>query len=237
MKHLCSTLSFLFLLTPFIAAAEESAFLRTISVSGAGTVSTKPDLATILSGVVTTAPTAGDALKANSTAMESIMATIKNHGIADKDIQTSNFNVYPQYERDQRGAMDTNKIVGYQVSNNLSIRVRDLEQLGALLDALVQSGSNEVSGIQFSIDEPEGLLDQARRSAIRNARERAELYAEAAGVKVGKVLSISEQAVDIPRPQHMERMAFAMAADSSVPVAVGEQELRATINVLFELAE
>ena len=234
MKILATT--FCLLLFPFIVTAQETTFPRTISVSGQGSISAKPDLATINTGIVTTATTAGAALKANSSAMESIIATIKDRGIAKKDLQTSNFSINPEYQRDQPCGQRP-KIIGYQVSNSLSVRVRDLENLGPLLDALVTSGSNRISGIQFSNENPEKYLAGARRAAIENARTRAELYADAAGVKVGKVLTISEQSVTIPRPQLMERMAFAMAADSNVPVAAGEQTLRATINILFELTE
>jgi hypothetical protein len=162
------------------------------------------------------------------------MDVLKANRIADKDIQTSNFSVRPEYRRNQRGAQQP-EVVGYHVSNQLTARVRDLPALGSILDALVQAGSNQISGITFGIDDETGVLNQARNRAIVNARAQAELYAQAAGVKVGRVISISEQGTIQPRPQPMFR---AMAvAESAVPVATGEQELGATIQMVFELQD
>lgn len=212
---------------------------RTITVSGKGKAAAPPDMATIRTGVVTTSPNAKDALAANSRAMEQIMKTLRKLNIKDKDMQTSGFSVYPEYRRQQGprgGKSPTNEIIGYRVSNNVSVRVRNLPRLGEILDSLVQSGSNQVSGVQFSISEPKAITDQARKNAIDDAKGRAELYAVATGCRVGKVISISEQAIQSPRPQ-FERMAM-MASDAmSVPVATGEQEVGASINVMYELLD
>ncbi len=214
--------------------AEEQA-KRTISVSGEGKATAPPDMATIHTGVITQAVRARDALDANSTAMERIMAALKSHKIAAKDIQTSSFNVRPEYKRGPRGQQQS-EIVGYRVTNQVRVRVRNLPDLGEVLDALVEAGSNQVSGISFTIDDPTGVLNQARNRAVADARSRAELYAQAAGVRVGKVISISEQPAVVPRPQYVGR-AMAAEAVGAVPVATGEQEVRATVHMMFALED
>jgi uncharacterized protein YggE len=178
--------------------------------------------------------TAQESLAANNRAMESVMRVLRGKNIEDKDIQTSGFSVYPEHRRDDRGR--STEIAGYRVSNQVSVRVRNLSRVGEILDALVQAGSNTISGVSFGIDQPNAVLNVARKSAIDDARGRAELYAQATGTKVGKILSISEQAIDVPRPQFQGR-AMMMEAASSVPVATGEQELSATIHVVYELTD
>ena len=218
------------------AFADDDDMPRTISVSGQGTATAPPDMASISTGVTSSDITAKAALDANSTAMAALMKTLTDAGIEKRDIQSSGFNVSPQYSHDRSQPNQRPKIVGYQVNNNVSVRVRDLEKLGPLLDALVEAGSNQVGGVSFSIDDPEPLLDEARKKAVLAARARADLYAAAAGVKVGKVLSISEAGSSFPRPQPMQR-SLAMASAESVPIAPGEQELRASINIVFALED
>jgi uncharacterized protein YggE len=123
------------------------------------------------------------------------------------------------------------------VTNQVRVRVRNLADLGQVLDALIQVGSNQVSGIRFGIDDATGVLNQARNRAIADARSRAELYAQAAGVRVGKVLTISEQPIQMPRPQFMANAFAAEARAASVPVATGEQELQASVDVVFALED
>lgn len=212
---------------------------RTITVSGTGKATAPPDMATIRSGVTTTAKTAKEALAANNVAMEAVIKVLTSRNINAKDIQTSGFGVYPEYNRPapgQRGGSRTNEIIGYRVTNTVSVKVRNLPRLGEILDALVQAGSNQINGITFSIANPKAITDDARRNAIDDARGRAELYAMATGVKVGKVLSISEQSIRPPQPMFGARMAMAEMA-SSVPVATGEQEVSASINVMYELLD
>ncbi len=229
--HWCLFAALALFATPVVAAEQSS---RTISVSGQGTASAPPDMATIQTGVVTQAEKASDALDANNAAMERLMAALKAAKIAAKDIQTSSFDVRPEYQRGPRGQQRP-EIVGYRVTNQVRVRVRNLPGLGEVLDALVEAGSNQVSGISFGIDEPTGVLNQARNRAIADARSRADLYAHAAGVRVGKVLSISEQQTAVPRPQFAAR--FAAERASAVPVATGEQQLRATVHMVFALED
>ena len=232
-----STISSAFLLlTIFVGplAAEDYAIQRTISVSGQGKAAAPPDMATIQTGVVTGSKMAKDALAANNRAMGQVMKVLNGKGIESKDIQTSGFQVYPEYQRGPRGSR-TNEITSYRVTNQLRVRVRNLPRLGEILDALVQAGSNQVSGVSFGISEPRAITNKARIKAINDARGRAELYAQATGVKVGKIISISEQAVHLPRPQFQARAMMAEA--SSVPVATGEQEVGATIHVVYAIED
>lgn len=206
---------------------------RLVGVTGVGTATSPPDMATIQTGVVTEAPTASDAMEENKAAAARLLETLKQRGIAAKDIQTSNFNVSPVYERDQRGRTKP-RITGYRVTNSLRVRVRSLPSLGGVLDALVQAGSNQMSGISFGIDNPTGVMNSARNRAMSDARSRAELYAQAAGLAVGRVLQIREQQASLPRPQYLGVRAMEASA---VPIATGEQEISATINVVYELTD
>lgn len=204
----------------------------TVSVTGEGVVTAVPDMAIISTGVTTEATTPEAALNANTAAMTELIEVLDELGIEDKDRQTSNFNVSPQYRR-ERNDSGSPKIDGYRVSNQLTIKVRDLEELGGLLDALVKAGSNQLGNIRFDIAERDKLMDKARQAAVADARRRAELYVDAADVDLGDVLSISETGIAIPRPPMMRSAMMAEAAD--VPIAVGESQIRATVQMVFEL--
>lgn len=203
---------------------------RYITVSAEGKVSARPDMARISSGVVTEAASAKDALSANSVAMERLLTGLKAAGIAGADIKTTSFDVSPRYQNRRDGSAP--KIDGYRVSNDVNVVVRDLSNLGPLLDQLVSLGANRISGLSFDVAKEDALLDDARRKAIANARQRAELYATAAGVRLGQVLVISEQAVHVaPRGPMMARAAMA----ESVPIAEGTQEITARVTVTYAL--
>jgi uncharacterized protein YggE len=214
-------------------SATDGSLPRIISVQGEGQVKTKPDMATVSTGVTSEAPTAQDALNRNNAAMASVIAALKAAGVAEDDIQTSDFSVSPQYPVLQPGQAP--RISGYQVSNQVTVRVKDLAKLGTTLDALVRAGSNQINSIQFGIDEPKPFLDDARKKAIADARARAEIYAGAAGVNVGSVVQISESSAVIP-PQPMYRMrAMNAVAESSVPISTGQQTIVTSVSVTFEL--
>jgi uncharacterized protein YggE len=234
MRRLIAMLSVLGLLAVW-AAPGFGDDMRTISVTGTGKVSAPPDMAAIQTGVVTEAETARAALSANNEAMRKILDVLKQHGIADKDVQTSSFNVSPVYKHDPEGRREP-EITGYRVHNQVSVKVRNLPKLGETLDALIEAGSNQVSGISFGIDDPTGVLNQARGRAIADARSRAEVYAQAAGVKVGRVRSISEQPPQRPMPIPMARMAF-QAEAASVPIATGEQDFEVTVYLEYALED
>lgn len=225
--HLCA----LYLLM-IVGTAHGQRFQRTVNVAGRGVASAPPDLATIFTGVVTMAKTAKKALADNNNHFGQVLQVLKEKGIDDKDVQTTSFGVNPQFER--RSGGERGKVIGYRVSNEVQVKVRDLDILGEVLDALVTAGSNNISGISFSLDDAKEATDEARTLAVDDATNRAKLYAKAAGVKLGKVLSISESAIDQPRPGR--QVPSAAAADAApVPIATGELEVQATVFMLFEL--
>ena len=166
----------------------------TISVSGEGTVSVPPDLAVVDGGVTTDAKTAREAAEANNAAMAKVLAALKSAGIAEKDMQTSRLSLFPQYTQQTRPNPNPgpNVISGYRASNRVTIRVRDVTKVAGTIDALVASGANEVGGINFMVTKASQLLDDARSDAIADARRKAEIYAEAAGVRLGRAVLIQE---------------------------------------------
>ena len=202
-----------------------------ITVVGSGTAAGRPDTAEVTAGVIAQAPTAGQALAQNTASMDKILRTVAGLGIAEKDIQTINVSVIPQ-RRQGRPEPQPPEIVGYEVSNQVRIKVRDLTALGRLLDALVGQGANALGGISFSVAEPAPVLDQARTKAMADARRRAEVYSQAAGVKLGPVQSIREATPAIPRFGGEMLRATAMSA---VPVAPGEQEFQASVTVTYAI--
>ncbi|MFN8551598.1 MAG: SIMPL domain-containing protein [Candidatus Obscuribacterales bacterium] len=205
-----------------------------VSVTGEGHAFAKPDQAQISMGVVSDAKTAAVALKNNTDKMNSLMSTLKSKGIAEKDILTSNFSVNPQYRYDNINGQQRPSIVGYQVSNEVHVKIRNLPTLGDILDAVITAGANNVNGISFSLAEPDSVLDQARQKAMADAKRKAELYAGAAGVKVGRVLYITESSGTIQPPRPM-MMATRAEMAQSVPIAAGEQESTAAITVVYAI--
>ncbi|HEX8241824.1 MAG TPA: SIMPL domain-containing protein [Allosphingosinicella sp.] len=204
-----------------------------LDVVATGEVSRVPDVARITAGVVTVAPTATAALAQNGTRMASVRAALKRAGIADRDIQTSSINLYPDYRQDAQG--NNPQIVGYRASNEVSVRFRDIANTGKVLDALVAQGANQINGPMLSIDKPEAALDEARTQALANARTRAELYARALGKRVGRILSISEAGANYQPPVIMMRQAARGDVTNSLPIDPGEQSVAVSLSVSFEL--
>ncbi len=199
---------------------------RSITVTGEATVSVAPDSANIRLGVTSQGKNAREASEANARQMTNVLAAIKEAGVADRDVQTSRLSLQPQYEQGKAGPA---RLLGFQVTNQVSIRIREIDKFPGILDRGIAAGANEMSGIEFVVSEQSKLLDQARDDAVADARRKAELYARAAGVKLGPVTSITEEGSSPPRPAMQ-----AMRA-SAVPVAPGEQLLRAAVSVTFEL--
>jgi len=203
---------------------------HTISMSGHGEVRSRPDMVSVTAGVTTSAATAAGALAANTARMKTVFASLEKQGVPEKNIQTVNFSVSPQYAT---GNNEPPRLTGYQVNNDVSVRLEDVNALGGALDALVGAGANQVNGVSFDIREPAPLLEKARTGAIADARARAETYAKAAGVTLGPILSISEGGNEAPRP--MYRMEQVMVTGSRVPVAAGEQSVTADVSVVWEI--
>jgi uncharacterized protein YggE len=214
---------------------------RRLTVVGEGRVEAPPDTALISLGVVSEAETAGAALSANSQSMARILETLKGAGIAPRDLQTSGLSVEPRYSqppRDYDGSQPFEpRIVGYSVRNSVALRIRDLAQVGTLLDTVVSLGANTVSGPIFTVEEPTALEDAARREAIADARRKAELYAEAAGVPLGPLLRVEEGYGSGPQPVPMLAMARDMAAAPPVPIEAGELSFAAQVSVTWGLPD
>lgn len=204
----------------------------TLSISAQGTVNHAPDIAMINAGVQQTAKTAKEAMDANAVAMNGVMDALKAANIADRDMQTSNLSLNPQYDYSNRENGGP-RLTGYQASNQLTVKVRDLDNLGSLLDAMVTAGGNTLNGIQFGLDDDRAVKNQARDRAMKEAIARAELYAAASGYEVARVVTISESGGYAPQPLAM--MAEARSMDRSTPVAAGEVGYSITVNVVFEL--
>jgi uncharacterized protein YggE len=201
-----------------------------ITVTGMGEVHKQPDMARVSIGVVTQENTAADALHNNTDAVDKLMTALKAFKIADRDIQTSNFNISPQYDYDRSN--QTPRLTGYRVSNQVRIAVRQIDDLGALLDRVVTAGANQINQVTFEIGEADSLRDTARQMAMHDARRKAALYAKEARVRLGPVLKVVEAGGAVPAPQ----FGIAMAQEArAVPIAPGELAIRQEVRVTFAL--
>ena len=203
-----------------------------LSVSAQAEATRVPDVATISAGVVTQAADANAAMRANAAQMAKVMAAIKAAGIAERDIQTAGISVHPQYRYAEN---QPPTITGYQASNTVNLKVRDIGDLGGVLDALVASGANQVNGPSFEIDEPEAVYDEARLAALEKAKARAETYAKAMGMRVRRVVSISEGGGFQPPVPMMRMQAADAAGRAETSVSPGETTLSVNLDVVFEL--
>jgi uncharacterized protein YggE len=202
---------------------------RTISVAGMGEVTMTPDIATINLGVHTEAATAAAAVEANNASTAKLMEALKAAGVAEEDIRTTNFSVYPSAKYDPQTGEQTSTT--YVVDNTVYVTVRNLDSLGDLLDAAVKAGSNSINSIQFDVEDKSEFLSQARAAAVENAQSQAQELATAAGVELGDVQTISYYD-NIPVPL-MREQAFAAAADSTVPISPGTMDLTVTVNMVY----
>ena len=214
---------------PQLATAQTLAPPRFITMSGHGEARAAPDTAMLSAGVSAQAVTAAAALAANNARMQTVMAALKKLGVPDKDIQTSNFSVSPQYAN---GNGEAPRVTGYQANNQVEVRLEDVSKLGVTLDALVAAGANQMNGVSFSIRDDAGLLAQARAAAVAEARLKADTFSRAAGVSLGAILSIGENDNERPRPLFAAPMAMRA---KSVPVALGEQSVGADVTIMWEI--
>jgi uncharacterized protein YggE len=226
-----------------------------LTVTGQGEADTPPDIAVFSAGVETQAATAGQALAENSTRMSQVIAALKRAGIAERDIQTSNLSVNPIYSDPEQEARiaaqmgqprpalppyeaQVRKIIGYQVINTVTVRQRDLKNFGRVIDTLVTAGANQVNGPSFQLEEQEAALNKARAASMRDALAKAQLYAQAAGLRVVRPLTIAEGG-GYYQPQPMFRSARAEMGASPpppAPIQPGELTMNASVTVTYELA-
>jgi uncharacterized protein YggE len=199
-----------------------------VTVTGEGQVNVTPDLAVIRAGITTRAKAAREASEANAKAMTPVMATLKEAGIAEQDIQTSRLSLQPFREARPN---ELDRLAGFQASNQLTIKVRDLNKISDIIDRMVSAGANDVSGVNFVVSTPSKALDQAREQAVADARRKAEIYARAANVRLGAAVSIAEEGSAAPGPIMAQRMSAAAAT----PISIGEETQRVSVTVSFEL--
>lgn len=219
-----------FISLSFSVAAAPQAESRTISVRGEALLSLKPDLAIVTFGVISEAPKVAAALDANNQAMQKVFDSMKGLGIEDRDVRTSGFSVSPQYESG-RVLQRARKIVGYSVQNRVTVRLRDLSKIGGFMTTVIDQGVNRFHGFQFTLEETPERLDQLRKVAVQDAMRKAKILADSAGVKLGKVLRITEGQFFRPGPRPL--FAAQGKASSAVPIAPGESTLRVSVSVEF----
>lgn len=206
-----------------------------ISVTGEGEVGVAPDMAILNLTVLREGETARAALTANSDALKQVLAALKEAGIAERDLQTSGLSIQPRFAQPGKERNVEPKITGYTVSNGLTVRVRKLADAGAILDKAVSLGVNQGGGIVFVKDDLKPTLTEARKLAVADAIARAKTLAEAADIKLGRILTIEEQS-SLPRPMPYGGPMKMAASDAFVPLAAGENSYRTQVNVVFEIA-
>ncbi len=224
-----------------------------LSLTAEGQSRRTPDLAIFSAGVVTQGRTAAEAMSENSRRMDAVIAALRRAGVAERDIQTSAITLQPRYMDPEREAMIRARttgqpyvppaqpagptIIGYEANNNVQVRVRRLGEMGRIIDTLIEAGANQVNGPSFTVDEPGAALDEARAEAIATARRRAEIYARAAGMRVARILAISEGGGYYPVQQMFAvgESRMAPSAPPPPPIAPGELTLGVSVSVQFEL--
>lgn len=208
--------------------------MRTISVTGTGTASARPDMASITFSVEARGDSAADALAANSRQMRDAMAALKRAGVEDKDLQTTGIYLNTVNGRDENGRW-TEEIDYYEARNSLVATIRDVDETGDVIDAAVKAGINGLGGIQFGFSDDAGLMDEARREAIDNARSKAQLYAAAAGVDLGDLILITEPGSAAgPQPMYRVQMQAAEASPAP-PIAAGENSVSASVTLVYAI--
>ena len=222
---------------PTAAAAQQSTINQTIAgtrldVNATGEVTRVPDVAIISAGVVSRAPTASAALQDTANQMQAVLAALRRASIADRDIQTSQVSLSPEYRYENN---QPPKLVGYSASNEVTVRFRDIKNSGKILDALVENGANQINGPSLIVDKPEAALDEARAKAIVIGRTRAELYARSMGLRVVRIVSVYESGSSYPAPPPRPMYARAEMAQAKTEIEPGEQKLQVNLAMTFEL--
>lgn len=222
---------------PFAAFAADADMTPRIVVTGEGEATVAPDLALLSLAVMREAKTAREALDANNTAMADVIKAMKESGIADRDLQTAGVQINPRYDYTNKpdGTQEA-KLVAYQVTNSVNVRIRDLKKTGEVIDKSVTLGVNQGGGIVFTNDDPSAAREEARKKAVANAVAKAKTLSEAAGVTLGKVLEISETSyAELPMPMMAAKALARDSAGGAAPVEAGENAYRIQVNMTYEL--
>ena len=222
---------------PSPAAAQQSAITQTIAgtrldITATGEVTRVPDVAIISAGVVSRAATASAAIQDAANRIDRVLAALKRAGVADRDMQTGSISLNPEYRYPEN---QSPQLTGYTASNTLTIRFRDIRSSGKILDTLVAEGANQINGPNLTIDKPEAVLDQARANAIAIGRARADLYARSLGMRLVRVVSVSENGGYAVPPPAPPPMMMAAQSRASTTIEPGEQKLQVSVAMTFEL--
>ena len=207
----------------------------TLSLSATGSVSVAPDQARVTAGVVSRADTAAAAVRENAEKMQAVFTALRRAGVAEADLQTARLSVNPVYaDRPNRsdGSYQEPRIVGYEASNQVSALLREIGAVGAVIDAMFEAGANSLNGVQFLSSEAERARDEARRAAVAELTDLRDLYAEAAGFEIVRLINFSESGGGRPMPMAMARME---SLDAATPVAPGEVSIEVTVNASWEI--
>lgn len=220
-------------LSPAVFAQESAPSPATLSLSATGEVSLVPDQATVSAGVVTQGDSAAEAVRANAQAMSRVFAELRRAGVAERDMQTSQLSVNPIYQPYDRNGSREQRITGYEARNTVSAMVRDVDEVGDVIDAVFEAGANTLDGVGFSSSEADDARNEARRRAVAELTALRDLYAEAAGFQVVRLMSLSESGGGRPYPVMARAEAF--SSDASTPVAAGELTISATVSAVWEI--
>ncbi|WJY21428.1 SIMPL domain-containing protein [Fontisubflavum oceani] len=230
MKYLVLSMA-VFLGGAAVASAEE---IATMTIHGQGEIAVTPDMATLRLGVVTEAETAGAALAANSADLAAVLDTLGTAGIEARNIQTSQLSIHPIWSDHMSSISDgrDRQITGFTATNELSVRVRDLEKLGDVLDAVAAQGANTMRGLSFGLSDPDPVTEEARLAAVADAQARATLLAGAAEVEIVGIHRIEDSTGGMSPAGRAE---FGMLARDAVPIAEGEVTVSATVTIIYEI--
>lgn len=216
------------------AWADDKPETAVVSLSGVGEILAVPDMATIRTGVVMTARTAKEALAANTERMSAVLSTISSAGVEDRDVTTGSFEVSPVYDYSSSQPV----LTGYQVRNNVVVTVRELDDIGAILDAVVSSGSNQVDSLTYDFSNRVELEDQARRAAVDDVKRKLRIYTDAAGVAVVRLLSLDEAGnYAAPQVMAMSARAESFSGGAPVPMSTGERSVTVTVNTRYQIMD
>ena len=208
--------------------------LQGITVSGEGKATGQPDIAILSLGISTLRPTVAEARNEAASTMQKVIDSVKGNGVAEKDIQSAQYSIYPEYDY---SIVASQKLLGYRITNTVTIKVRDIDKTSDVLDGATAAGGDltQVQGISFTIDEPDALRDQAREDAVNDAKARAQRLADTAGVKLGDPISITEGSVSLPVPMKSIALDSRGAAEQATPIQPGELDIDLTVQVVFAI--
>lgn len=208
-----------------------------LHISVEGTASAVPDMARLSAGVITEANSANEAMAQQRSRMNRVIAAVRDSGVEERDIQTAGINLSPIYRQDREKPGDQ-RISGYRASNRVTVIVRELKRVGGALDALVAAGANNIGQVSFAFSKEDELLEKARENAVGELEARRDFYARVAGLKIGRLLSLSESGgIRPPRPMEFAVRAESMDAKAPTPVSPGESEVSVGLSAVYEIQE